>query len=75
MGETEGVQRATGKPSGCCGQVQLVRTQKQFTQRTETNFLSPGTMRNTIVPGFTFGVFHGKIDCQSIQKAGLYHAF
>ena len=33
-------------------------------------------MRNTIVPGFTFGVFHGKmIDCQSIQKAGLYHAF
>ena len=32
-------------------------------------------MRNTIVPGFTFGVFHGKIDCQNIQKAGLYHAF
>ena len=41
----------------------------------ETKFLSPGTMRNTIVPGFTFGVFHGKIECQSIQKAGLYHAF
>lgn len=55
--------------------VQLVRPQKQFTKRSETKFLSPGTMSNTIVPGFTFGVFHGKIDCQSIQKAGLYHAF